>query len=132
MRGRFSCDRISVLRGINPVDAALVERRCRELAENAGIPGTYRARAVWLLLETQYGTRDAAKRAETIAYARAFLEEHAATAPRDAIEIRYRLMRVAREAGDAPLRAATARALLSDSSALTPIGWTLRRTWPPR
>ncbi len=117
LRGRFSCDRISVLRGINPMDAALVERRCRELAENAGIPGTYRARAVWLLLETQYGTRDAAKRAETIAYARAFLEEHAATAPRDAIEIRYRLMRVAREAGDAPLRAATARALLSDSSA---------------
>jgi hypothetical protein len=117
LRGRFSCDRISVLRGINPVDAALVERRCRELAENADIPGTYRARAVWLLLETQYGTRDAAKRAETIAYARAFLEEHAATAPRDVIEIRSRLMRVAREAGDAPLRAATARALLSDSNA---------------
>ena len=43
LRGRFSCDRISVLRGINPVDAALVERRCRELAENAGIPGPYRA-----------------------------------------------------------------------------------------
>ena len=117
LRGRFSCDRISVLRGINPMDAALVERRCRELAENAGIPGPYRGRAVWLLLETQYGTRDAAKRAETIAYAQAFLEKHAAIAPRDGVEIRYRLMRMAREAGDAPLRTATARALLSDSNA---------------
>ncbi len=117
LRGRFSCDRISVLRGINPVDAALVERRCRELAEATGIPDTYRARAVGLLLETQYGTRDAGKRAETIAYAQAFLEQHATIAPRDVIEIRYRLLRVTREAGDAPLRAATARVLLSDSDA---------------
>jgi len=117
LRGRFSCDRIGALRGVTPMDAALVERRCRELAEDAGIPDTYRARAVWLLLETQYGARDAAKRAEVIAYARAFLDRNAAAAPRDVAEIRYRLMRVAREAGDAPLRAATARALLSDSNA---------------
>jgi tetratricopeptide (TPR) repeat protein len=115
-RGRFSCDRISALRGVTPVDAALVERRCRELAEDPGIPDTYRARAVWLLLETQYATRDAAKRAEIIAYARAFLEKNQSSA-RDAAELRSRLMRLAREAGDAPLRAATARELLSDANA---------------
>ena len=118
LRGRFSCDRISALRGLTPVDAALVERRCRELAEDAGIPDTHRARAVCLLLETQYGARNAAKRAEIIAYARAFLEKNPPSA-RDLAELRSRLMRVAREAGDAPLRAATARELLSDSSAPT-------------
>ena len=39
--------------------------------------------------------------------------------PRDGVEIRYRLMRVAREAGDAPLRAATFRLVLLAS----PTGW---------
>ena len=132
LRGRFSCDRISVLRGINPMDAALVERRCRELAEDAGIPDTYRARAVWLLLETQFGTRDAGKRSETIAYAQAFLEKHAAIAPRDGIEIRSRLMRLAREAGDAPLRAARARDCFPTATRRPHSGWTPRRTWPLR
>ena len=63
---------------------------------------------------------------------RAFLEKHAAIAPRDGVEIRYRLMRM--RAKPATPRCAPPRRVRCFPTAMRrpQSGWTRRRTWPLR